>query len=121
MVLYIPTPLMSYRLMSPVVKLKDRIRFAGSEQAGPVTEFSRGHVYARSNQLCKSVENTALEAGVMFADSRIFLQNASYKKGYLHGPNDAGHFNWRGYQALGEVIADMIRTRENFRCARIGL
>lgn len=118
-VVYIPTPLMAYRLESTSVQLRDRVRAANSERAGPLTEIPRAQLYEQSNRICRSIEQATLEAGAAFNDSRSFLSENSSEKGYLHGPTDPLHFNWTGYQVLGEFIARSLADGKGTPCAML--
>mgnify|MGYP003954261165 CR=1 FL=1 len=118
-VIYIPTPLMVYRLKSESVKLYDRIRTINSEFAGPLTNFTRTYLYNQSNRTCSAIETASISVGAKFADSREYLRQTSSIRGYLHGPVDPAHFNWEGYQAIGRFISEMLNNTTTVSCATI--
>ena len=107
-VIYIPSPVMAYRLVSETVTLSDRVRNAVSEIAGPLTTFSKAQITAQSQRICRAIETAATSLGAVFVDSRKFLREVAAQQGHLHGPNDPGHFNAKGYKALGTLIASAI-------------
>ena len=118
--IYIPTPVMSYRLTVDAVTLSDRIRGATSEKAGPPTKFTVGELFQRSNASCTRMFAAARDAGVEFIDARPAIRAASGGVGHLHGPNDPGHFNKAGYTALAGVIEAGMKAPDTARgCAEL--
>ncbi len=118
-VVYTPTPINAYHLESPTVMLRDRIRFADTEKAGPLTEFSAQHLARQSDRICRRIRAGTLASGGRFIDSRPHLRDVSSRIGYVHGPNDAGHFNKRGYTALSEIIRRGMKDGAFDTCANL--
>ena len=105
-VVFIPTPIDAYRIVEDGVFLRDRIMTADAEKAGPPTYFTKAALAAAADRMCRSVLASGQAVGARFIDPRPHLRQRSYEAGYLHGPNDAAHFNRQGYTALAEAIID---------------
>lgn len=101
---YIPSPAAVYDLAAGTI-LMDRIRAPTSESRGPETYFSAADLDAADARVREAVQRAARDAGAGFIDTRPHLRRRAWDWGHLHGPNDAGHFNERGYTALAEAIA----------------
>lgn len=115
-VIYIPSPIMTYRIVENNVALRDRIRTKGNEVAGKPTEFSRRQLIDKSNEICGSIYRASVNAGAKFIDARARLLEKTLEFGYLHGPNDASHFNERGYRSLAEIIVLGMAKYNNDAC-----
>lgn len=113
---YIPTPAIAYRLEGPI-KIRDRIRFNREEERpGDPVEFTENDLIAKSQEICTAVEARAVQNGTVFIDMRPGLRALTAERGYVHGPNDPGHFNERGYTALAEMIAESLKTGRGISC-----
>ncbi len=97
LVVYIPSPLSSYRLMSPEVSLQGRKRDL----------FPKERVAENSDRMCQMVRAATLSHGAGFLDVRpdIRAGTAHY---VLHGPHDFKHLNRKGYGILGKAVAERL-------------
>ncbi|MSO85759.1 MAG: hypothetical protein EXR04_07425 [Rhodospirillales bacterium] len=103
---YIPTPSGVYDLADGIV-LMDRVRDGISDKEGPKTYFSAAALDQAHARTCNAIAAATAKAGAAgFIDTRPHLRRRAFEWGYLHGPNDIGHFNQRGYTALAEAIAE---------------
>ncbi len=118
-VVYIPSPVNAYELAQPEIVLQDRIIKSGRDYAGPITLFSDAALAEKSDAICNEVAKRALETGARFIDTRPALREASRRTGYLHGPNDPGHFNKAGYEALAAILRDGLRGEIRPDCGSI--
>jgi hypothetical protein len=108
-VVYIPSPAGVYDLPDGTI-LMDRIRTPTSETRGPETHFSAADLEAADARVRTEIHRAAIEVDVDFIDTRPHLRRRAFDWGHLHGPNDAGHFNERGYTALAEAIEAGMRA-----------
>ncbi len=98
-VVYIPSPLATYRLDAPSVTyfmIDDtgyRARAAAAER-----------VAANSDRICNLVREVAARQGTGFLDTRPALRAAAAARP-IHGPIDWLHFNHAGYQVFGDILA----------------
>lgn len=100
-VVYIPSVLESYNVISKEVSLSNTINnFHGRFE--PETRPAHALV-TRSNEIANRLAEQAKDANVIFIDTRADIQNASTNQ-MLHGPLDIGHFNEAGYRALTDSI-----------------
>lgn len=111
---------MAYKLTGDGVILRDRIRGAESERAGPPTRFTPAQLAARSNITCRRMYRAARHVGAEFIDTRPAFRAASSRLGYLHGPNDPSHPNETGYRELAEAIRQGMTNPDTARgCAEL--
>lgn len=116
-VVYIPTPLNVYEPAQDDYPMHDRIRRANhTEEAAPIVRVSRQSLARVSNATCAAVQAAARAQGVDFIDTRAALREASGRLGYLHGPNDVGHFNRQGYQALAGILKAGLQSDKAGSC-----
>jgi len=116
-VVYIPSPINSYEILSENVVLRDRIRLADQDQAGPPTSFTPDELNQSSNHVCQMVYRATQKFNAYFIDTRKELITAAKSKGFLHGPNDASHFNKIGYETLARIIKDNLAVNESNGCS----
>jgi hypothetical protein len=116
-VAHIPSPIIAYKLASPEVTLRNRVREKHAERSGPPVRFSVETLNRESNKICNAMLTAASAAGVGFIDTAPYLRARSEKVGHLHGPNDPSHLNERGYTALGEVLALGLSGQSPAPCA----
>ena len=118
-IVYVPTPINSYRLLKDAVSLRDRIRFTDTDKVGPPTRFSRAHLEDLSDRVCQRIRTGSLAKGARFIDARAGLRKVAADQGYIHGPTDPGHLNERGYKALAAIIARGMKDTSAHACATI--
>ncbi|MBI5815586.1 MAG: hypothetical protein HZB29_08240 [Nitrospinae bacterium] len=91
-VVYVPSPLSSYNLVSRQVSIQ---KYGGS--GGNV--YDTESVTARSDMIVNLIGQAAARQGAGFVDTRGRIRAASDKE-VIHGPRDWKHFNKKGYEAL---------------------
>tara|TARA_B100001971_G_C18068156_1_gene471590 strand:- start:319 stop:813 length:495 start_codon:yes stop_codon:yes gene_type:complete len=96
-IVYIPSPASSYSLVSPVV-IKN---YMHSPQYS--YKIDAGVLYKRSDDLCHAIEKVAIHHNFDFLDTRKFFRIAT-KTDFIHGPEDWGHLNKKGYHVLENAI-----------------
>jgi len=109
-VVYIPSPINVYELKDGHATLRDRIRFAQNEKAGPPKRFTAEQLLGASDTICRSVKDMSEKANATFVDTRSHFCAVSGRLGYLHGPNDAAHLNEKGYRTLARIILDAMKN-----------
>ena len=93
-VVYVPSPLASYELVSQEVSIQS--------YEGRGSEYPAALVTQRSDAIAKRIAEIARAEGVGFVDARPLLREAS-ARALVHGPRDWEHFNRRGYEALARA------------------
>lgn len=96
---YIPSPLVSYDLDSPSVKI--------GRPDGSGRRYAESELLERSDTLCSGVMAIARSVGSDFLDLRPRVRRES-KEHEVHGPGDWGHFNRAGYETMGRAIAERL-------------
>jgi GDSL-like Lipase/Acylhydrolase family len=112
LVVYLPSPLSSYRLLGPEVSIQ---RY-GTDRA---TRYPKERAAEYSNAICLLIRAATIGHGADFLDLRTAIRVAS-THGILHGPRDFKHFNRKGMEALGQAVAERINrplTQES--CSQI--
>lgn len=94
-IVYIPSPLSSYPLASPMVSVQSYAKRRDS--------FDSALVGPRSQEICERVEAMAAAGNMGFLDARKFIRKAAREQ-LLHGPRDWKHVNKIGYHVLTEGI-----------------
>jgi len=97
LVVYLPSPLSSYRLLSAGVSIQRYI----TDRA---TRYPQEHVTEYSNAICLMIRAATIAQGAGFLDLRPTIRTASARD-LLHGPRDFKHFNRKGMEMLGQAIA----------------
>jgi GDSL-like Lipase/Acylhydrolase family len=98
-VVYIPSPLATYRLDAPSVAY-----FMIDDTGYHARAAAAEHVALNSDRICTLVREVAARQGTGFLDSRPALRAAAAARP-IHGPIDWLHFNHAGYQVFGEILA----------------
>jgi len=93
-VVYIPSPLTMYEVVSPTVS-------AQTENGSAV--FSTPLVSAWSDRIAAQVKATSTDVGAGFLDVRPELRSAA-AHAVVHGPKDWNHLNKLGQEAFAEAI-----------------
>ncbi len=94
-IVYIPSPLSSYELASPILSTAIHM--------GVGDRYDAPSIQRRSSEICREVEKIASSNHFEFLDSRKTIREASAKE-LLHGPRDWNHLNKKGYHALSEAV-----------------
>jgi len=97
LVVYLPSPLSSYRLASAEVSSQQYV-------PGAATHYPRARVLEYSNAICELIRTATTTHGAGFLDLRHAIRAASAGD-FVHGPRDFKHFNRRGMEALGLAVA----------------
>jgi lysophospholipase L1-like esterase len=100
LVVYLPSPLCSYRLLGPQVSSQQYV-------AGRATRYPRERVEEYSNAICHLIRSATIGQGAGFLDLRPAVRAASAHD-LLHGPRDFKHFNRKGMEVLGQAVAERI-------------
>lgn len=113
LVVYLPSPLASYRIRSPEVSIQmQRAEGDGRYKASALAE--------RSDLVCRRVEAITLAAGGAFLDARPALWQAALEQP-IHGPRDWKHLNRVGQERLAEAIARRLEPGGESGCASLAL
>ena len=100
LVVYLPSPLSSYRLLGPEVSSQQYV-------VGRATRYPRERVEEYSNAICQLIRTATIGQGGGFLDLRVAIRAASARD-LLHGPRDFKHFNRTGMEVLGRAVAERI-------------
>jgi hypothetical protein len=100
LVVYLPSPLSSYRLLAPEVSIQ---RYVPDRTVRTPKE----RVAEYSNAICLLIRTAAVGQGAGFLDSRPAVRAASAHD-ILHGPRDFKHFNRKGMEVLGRTVAQRL-------------
>jgi hypothetical protein len=100
LVVYLPSPLSSYRLLGPEVSSQQYV-------AGRATRYPKERVEEYSNAICGLIRAATVEQGAGFLDLRPAIRAAGTSD-LLHGPRDFKHFNRKGMEVTGQAVADRI-------------
>lgn len=112
LVVYVPSPLSSYRLKAAEVSTQQYV-------AGAATHYPSVRVFEYSNAICGLIRSATIGHGAGFLDLRPAIRAAS-AGGFVHGPRDFKHFNRRGMEVLGQAVAARIdRPMLDEPCAQI--
>jgi len=95
-IIYIPSPLTSYNLVSK------NVYYTGARDEKGLLAKSR-EIEENSSKVCQRVANVAKSLKVDFLDSRDSIREVA-ENNLIHGPIDWGHFNEKGYTALTNAI-----------------
>ena len=95
-VIFIPSPLSSYRLVSQKVSYRGYMEFENFEE---VAVIKRRHA-----ELCEAIRKISVARKVSFLNTTKSLRRVASQE-FIHGPTDWDHFNRRGYEALSTDIA----------------
>jgi hypothetical protein len=112
LVVYVPSPLAIYPLVSPEVDVEvlrpdlqvERVRYP----AGRVTETG--------DRLCRRIEAITLGSGAEFLDALPKLQGAAAEEA-IHGPRDWKHLNRLGQERLVDAVVAALEGGGEGSCA----
>jgi hypothetical protein len=99
-VVYIPSPLSIYPIISPVVIYEHWILL--NKHMVVKSEL----IFPKSHEICKLIESVSKKYGFKFLDSGKYLKSIVTRGKLAHGPKDWTHFNKNGYEALSKGILD---------------
>lgn len=99
-VVYIPSPLTCYELVSEKVSIETR------QNRSPIRDAKL--VPPASDGIEAAVRAASMRAGCGYVDAREVLRRAGGKR-IIHGPWDWYHFNRHGYKALADRITAELR------------
>ena len=97
-VVFIPSPLSSYNLVSQKVSYRGYMQFKNFEE---VAVIKRRHA-----ELCEAIRDISVVRKVSFLNTTKSLRRVAYQE-FIHGPTDWDHFNKKGYEALSTDIAEI--------------
>jgi len=95
-VVFIPSPLSSYQMISPKVSYRGMV---GNKGLIETAIIKKRHV-----KICESIKTISLARGASFLNTTKSLRKAASQE-FIHGPVDWDHFNKAGYEALSTDIA----------------
>ena len=96
-VIFIPSPLSSYQMISPKVSYRGYMEFENFED---VAVIKRRHA-----ELCEAIRKISVVRKVSFLNTTKSLRRVASQE-FIHGPTDWDHFNKKGYEALSTYIAE---------------
>ena len=97
-IVYIPSPLSSYTIISPIVSYRGWMQINNFIEAIVITK--------RHMELCKTIQDITSAHNISFINTTKSLREAASKE-FIHGPHDWDHFNKKGYEALFTDIAEI--------------
>src|SRR5262245_52079084 len=100
LVVYLPSPLSSYRLSTPEVSIQQYLPDRDAR-------YPKERVEELSDRICNLIRTAAIGQGAGFLDVRPAIRAASVHE-LLHGPDDFRHFNRDGMEVLGQAVAERI-------------
>jgi hypothetical protein len=103
MVVYIPSPLSSYQLLSPRVSIQRYLK----DQLQRGAHYPKERVAEYSDRICELIRAVTIDQGAGFLDLRPAIRAASLQE-LVHGPRDFSHFNRKGMLVLGQAVAKRI-------------
>jgi len=98
---YIPSVVSSYEWESSKAEVEDK--------DGNETLISTAKASARSNLVCKKVQQVSMDNNVSFIDARPAIRETSSQE-LVHHPVDWQHFSEAGYRTLALVTEDLIKS-----------
>ena len=99
LVAYLPSPLSSYRVLSPEVSIQ--------QYESRAIAYPKDRVVEYSDRICQMIRAAATRQSAGFLDTRPYIRQASARD-KLHGPIDFKHFNRKGMEVLGQAVAGRI-------------
>jgi hypothetical protein len=100
LVVYLSSPLSSYRLLSPEVSIQRYV-------LDHATRYPKERVAEYSDRICGLIRASSIGRGAGFLDLRPAIRAAGAES-ILHGPSDFKHFNRKGMEVLGQAVAQRI-------------
>ena len=97
-VVFIPSPLSSYQMISPKVSYEGYFWKKGLIET---TIIKKVHV-----KICEAIKTISLAHGASFLNTTKSLRRGASQE-FIHGPADWDHFNKAGYEALSTDIAEV--------------
>jgi hypothetical protein len=100
LVAYLPSPLSTYRLLSPMVSVQ--LYFDNRD-----TRYPKARVAEYSDTVCHLIRAATVGQNAGFLDLRPAFRAAAARD-VLHGPVDFKHYNQKGMKLLGQIVAQRI-------------
>jgi hypothetical protein len=100
LVVYLPSPLSTYRLLAPEVSIQRYL-------IDRATRYPKERVAEYSNAICLLIRAATIGQGAGFLDLRSAIRTASARD-ILHDPREFKHFNRKGMEVLGQMVAARI-------------
>ena len=97
-VVFIPSPLSSYQMISPKVSFRGYVSHKGLIETAII---KKRHV-----KICEAIRDISVASKVSFLNSTKSLKKVASQE-FIHGPADWDHFNKAGYEALSTDIAEI--------------
>jgi hypothetical protein len=97
-VVFIPSPLSSYNLVSQKVSYRGYMEFKSFEE---IAVINRRHA-----ELCEAIRDISVVRKVSFLNTTKSLRRVASQE-FIHGPTDWDHFNKKGYETLSTDIAEV--------------
>ncbi len=111
-VVYVPSPLAIYKLVSPEVD----VEVVRPNLESELLRYPSGRVAERSDLVCRRIEEITRAAGGEFLDARPKLQEAAANEA-IHGPRDWKHLNRIGQERLVDAIVPALEEGGQGSCA----
>jgi len=105
-VIYIPSPMASYHLLSP------EVRYISGMLGAKSKIYPTNMVAQRSQLTFQFIKEISQKHGVRYQDLRPLIRKAT-KREIIHGPIDWFHFNKKGYEVLAQGTIQLIAQFEN--------
>lgn len=94
-VVYIPSPLSSYEMASPVLSVQSYL--------GRGDQFKSEAVTERSRMISREIEKIAVSRNLVFLDAGRSIRQAAREE-VIHGPRNWKHLNKKGYHVLADAV-----------------
>jgi len=102
LVVYIPAPMSSYRLLSAQVTIE---KYRTDDELGG--SYPAARVAEHSDAICLLIRAATVDQHAAFFDLRPAVRAAGSRE-LLHGPYDFRHFNRKGMELLGREVVQRI-------------
>jgi hypothetical protein len=111
LVVYLPSPLATYRITSPEVDVQ-------VERGTGPTRFTREALAESSDLVCRRIEAVTRAGDGEFVDARPALWEAAVQQP-VHGPRDWKHLNRVGQERLTELVVSALESKDHGTCASL--
>ncbi len=115
LVVYLPSPISSYRITSSMVSIGPEFEADTRED-----RYTREEMAGRSDWICGRIREITRALGAGFVDFRPTVWSVTDERA-VHGPVDWNHFNQLGHVELAETIAGRLHQTDEVRdeCASL--
>jgi hypothetical protein len=111
LVVYLPSPLATYRITSSEVDVQ-------LQRGEGAARFARAALAERSDLVCGRIEAITRAGGGEFVDARPALWEAAAREP-VHGPRDWKHLNRVGQERLATLVAAELARQEHGTCGSL--